>query len=269
MPGRLENKIAIITGSSSGIGRATALAFAREGATVVCSDIREEARDEQSENSQLTTVQELEKLGAKCAFVKCDTSQAKDVEALVKKAVEVYGRLDIMMNNAGIACEGGAPTAIWDYPEDWWDKTMAVNQKGVFLGTKYASLQMKDQEPHASGDRGWIINVASVLGLGGTPGSVGYVSSKHGVMGITRTAAWDCGKHRIHVNALCPGYTATSMTKVLLDNTDINARLSDMHPLKGLGNAEDLARAAVFLASEDASWVSGIALPVDGGYSCV
>ncbi|KAF2787354.1 putative short chain type dehydrogenase [Melanomma pulvis-pyrius CBS 109.77] len=266
MPGRLDSKVAIITGASSGIGRATALAFAREGATVICSDIRESARPDMAETSELTTVQELEKLGTKCAFVKCDTSQAQEVEALVKRAVELYGRLDIIFNNAGISYEAATPKPIWDYPEDWWDKTIAVNQKGVFLGTKYAALQMKSQTPHANGDRGWIINVASVLGLNGTPGSVGYVASKHGVMGITKTAAWDCGEHRIHVNAICPGCTSSFCLRV---RSDIHSRLESMHPFRGLGEAEDLARAAVFLASEDASWVSGIGLPVDGGYSCM
>ncbi|KAF2187953.1 short-chain dehydrogenase/reductase-like protein [Zopfia rhizophila CBS 207.26] len=269
MSGRLQNKVAIITGASSGIGRTTALAYAREGAIIVCSDIRQEARGEKPESSNLTTMQELQNLGAKSIFVKCDTSSAQEVEELVKKAVEEYGRVDVMVNNAGIAIEATDPRPVWDYPEENWDKTMAVNLKGVFLGCKYASRQMKSQEPHPNGDRGWIINLSSVLGLGGTPASAGYVSSKHGVMGLTKTVAWDCAEHRIHVNAICPGCTdtRTSMTKAAFDVSEVKSQLERQHPFRGLGEAEDIAKAAVFLASEECSWITGIGLPVDGGYS--
>lgn len=172
MAGRLTNKIAVITGSSSGIGRAIALAFAKEGAIPVCSDLHEGFRPElRTDDSDLTTVQEVEKLGKKAMFVKCDTSSATDVESLVKKTVEKYGRIDIMVNNAGIAVETGehGPRPIWDYEESAFQKTFDVNIKGVFLGMKYAAQQMKDQEPHANGDRGWIINLASVFGLVGGP----------------------------------------------------------------------------------------------------
>jgi NAD(P)-dependent dehydrogenase (short-subunit alcohol dehydrogenase family) len=174
MPGRLENKVAIITGSSSGIGRATALAFASEGASLVCSDIREEARTEYAtDDSTQTTVQEATSRGAKVIFVKCDTSSSSDVQALMQKAVEEFGRVDIMVNNAGISVEtsGHGPKPIWEYEEAAFEKTMDVNVKGVWLGTKYASKQMIAQEPGPSGDRGWIINLASVFGLGGGPGA--------------------------------------------------------------------------------------------------
>ncbi|KAF2109836.1 short-chain dehydrogenase/reductase-like protein [Lophiotrema nucula] len=264
--GRLANKVAIITGSASGIGRATALAYAREGARIVCSDIREEPRELRKESSDLTTMQELESIKADFIFQKADTTKSEDVEALVKKAVEKYGRLDIMVNNAGVAFDD---YPVWDFPEEFYDTTLAVNTKGVFLGTKYASKQMISQDPHPSGDRGWIINLSSVLGLNGTPGTVAYSASKHGVMGLTKAAAWDCAKFRIHVNAICPGYTATSMTSGIWDREERRAQLEKMHPFRGLGEAEDLARAAVFLASEDARWVTGVGLPVDGGYSCM
>ena len=174
MRGRLTSKVAVITGSSSGIGRATALAYAAEGASLVCSDLREEARTEyRTDSSTLTTVQEAEKLGAKAIYVKCDTTSSADVEALIQKAVQEFGRVDIMVNNAGIAVEsgehGGRP--VWEYEEAAFTKTLDVNVKGVFLGVKFASRQMKEQEPGPSGDRGWIINLASVFGLGGAPGS--------------------------------------------------------------------------------------------------
>lgn len=292
MPGRLANKVAVITGSSSGIGRAIALDFAAEGASLVLSDIREDFRAEyRTDNFDGTTLAEVQKLGAKAIYVKCDTTQSSEVEALIAKAVETYGRLDIMVNNAGIAVEASehGQRPIWDFDEKAFEKTIEVNVKGVFLGIKFASKQMKDQEPHANGDRGWIINLASVYGLGGGPGSckslpprltmlnanlqwvlASYISSKHAVMGLTKSAAWDCAPHRIHVNALCPGYTQTSFISSLLLTPEAKAnrdQIEAMHPFRGLGTPQDISRAAVFLASEEASWITGIGLPVDGGYS--
>jgi NAD(P)-dependent dehydrogenase (short-subunit alcohol dehydrogenase family) len=173
MPDRLTNKVAVITGSSSGIGRAIALAFASEGAHIVCSDIREDFRpDYRTDEDEGTTVQVAEKLGAKAIYQKCDTSSSVDVENLIKKAVETFGRVDIMVNNAGVSVEssGHGVKPVWDFEEDAFQKTLDINVKGVFLGTKYATKQMKDQEPHPSGDRGWVINLASIFGLGGGPG---------------------------------------------------------------------------------------------------
>lgn len=172
MPGRLTNKIAVITGSSSGIGRAIALAFASEGANIVCSDIREDFRPEyRTDELSGTTVQEVEKIGVRVTYQKCDTTSSSEVEALIAKAVETFGRVDIMVNNAGIAMETTehGPRPIWDFEESAFEKTMQVNIKGVFLGTKFATRQMKGQEPHPSGDRGWVINLASVYGLVGSP----------------------------------------------------------------------------------------------------
>lgn len=172
MPGRLANKIAIITGSSSGIGRATALAFASEGCTVLCSDLQETFRTEhRTDTSELTTVAAIQALGGTALYQKCDTTIASDVEALVARAVKEFGRLDIMVNNAGISLEGQAgPKPVWEYDEAWLQRSLDVNVRGVFLGIKAASKQMLGQEPGASGDRGWIINLASVFGLNGGPG---------------------------------------------------------------------------------------------------
>ena len=174
MPGRLHNKVAVITGSSSGIGRATALAFASEGAHLVCSDLIETFRPElRTDSSDATTVQAARELGAKAIFVRCDTTFSRDVENLIHAAVKEFGRVDIMVNNAGISVEGGSehgPRPVWEYDEQAFGKTMDVNVKGVFLGLKYATAQMIKQEPHANGDRGWIVNLASVFGLGGGPG---------------------------------------------------------------------------------------------------
>ncbi|KAH8723675.1 short-chain dehydrogenase/reductase-like protein [Phaeosphaeriaceae sp. PMI808] len=275
MPGRLTSKVAVITGASSGIGRAIALAFASEGAKVVCSDIREDFRPEyRTDDLSGTTVQEVEKFGVEAIYQKCDTSSSADVENLIKKAVEKFGRVDIMVNNAGIAVEVGehGSRPVWEFEEEAFDRTMAINVKGVFLGMKFATRQMKEQEPHANGDRGWIINLSSVLGLGASPGISAYVTSKHAVMGLTKSTALDCAPLRIHVNALCPGYTQTSFIhQILTDPTyqAVKTGVEEKHPFKGLGTPQDIARAAVFLASEDASWVTGIGLPVDGGYSTV
>ncbi|RMZ71839.1 short-chain alcohol dehydrogenase [Pyrenophora seminiperda CCB06] len=272
---RLHQKIAIITGSSSGIGRAIALAFASEGATIICSDLREAARPEPatSSTSTLTTTQELANLGAKSLFVKCDTTSSSDVQALIQRAVETFGRVDIMVNNAGISVEsewqGEKP--IWEYEEEALERTMQVNIKGVFLGTKWASKQMVLQDAGPGGDKGWIINLSSIFGLVGKSGLSGYSASKHAVMGITRSAALDCAPHNIHVNALCPGYTATALIAGVYapQAAEVRKQLDSRHPLKGMGTPQQVARAAVFLASEDAAWVTGVGLPVDGGYSCL
>lgn len=175
MPPRLQGKIAVITGSSSGIGRATALAFASEGASLICSDISSTPRQEYATDTcpQVTTVQAAQDLGAKALFVKCDTTSSSDVQALIHTAVQEYGRIDIMVNNAGISMEtgehGGRP--VWEYEEAAFERTMDVNVKGVFLGTKYASKQMVGQEPVVEGgDKGWIINLSSVYGMRGSNG---------------------------------------------------------------------------------------------------
>ncbi|CAN9192296.1 unnamed protein product [Alternaria alternata] len=272
MPGRLQNKIAVITGASSGIGRATALAFASEGASLVCSDLHETARQEYAtDTSPLTTVQAVQKLGAKAIFVKCNTTSSTEVEALIQATVKEYGRIDIMVNNAGIAMEAGehGSRPIWDYDGNAFDKTVDVNVKGVFWGTKYASKQMVGQEPGAGGDRGWIINLSSVYGMRGSIGISGYVTSKHAVLGLTKAAAQDCAPYRVHVNALCPGFTATAFISGLLtpEAAEQKKIVEQRHPFGGLGTPQDIAKAAVFLASDDAAWVTGIGLPVDGGFS--
>ncbi|KAI4687275.1 hypothetical protein J4E81_008123 [Alternaria sp. BMP 2799] len=275
MPPRLQNKIAVITGSSSGIGRATALAFASEGASLICSDITETPRQEYATDTSpsTTTVAAAHALGAKALFVKCDTTSSTDIQALIQTAVQEYGRIDIMVNNAGISVETGdhGSRPVWEYEEAAFERTVDVNIKGVFLGTKYASRQMVGQEPGERGDRGWIINLSSVYGLRGTSGISGYAASKHAVMGLTKSAALDCAPYRIHVNALCPGYTATAFISSLLtpEAADSKKEVETRHPFGGLGTPQDIARAAVFLASEDAAWVTGIGLPVDGGFSCM
>ncbi|KAG9382411.1 FabG Dehydrogenase [Pyrenophora tritici-repentis] len=183
-----------------------------------------------------------------------------------------------MVNNAGVGLEGEGEgeKPVWEYDEHVFERTMEVNIKGVFLGTKYASRQMVKQDPvgegeGGKGDKGWIINLSSIFGLVGKGGLAGYSASKHAVLGITKSAALDCAPHNIHVNALCPGYTATAITARVFEPqaAEVKKVVDSRHPLKGMGAPEDVARAAVFLASEDAAWVTGVGLPVDGGYSCV
>lgn len=249
MPGRLDNKIALVTGAGSGIGRATALVFAREGAKVVVSDIVVEGGQE--------TVQQIEAAGGESIFVKADVSQAADVETLIAKAVETYGRLDCAFNNAGI--EGGVKPTI-DCTEEEFDRTIAVNLTGVWLCMKYEIQQMLSQ------GGGTIVNTASAAGLVGFPGLPDYVASKHGVVGLTKTAALEYAKSGIRVNAVCPGVIQTPMV-------ERGAQLSpgfdelavSMEPVGRFGQPAEVGEAVVWLCSDAASFVTGIPMQVDGG----
>lgn len=268
-PGRLQDKVAIITGAASGIGRAMALAYGAEGAKVVCADVRESTKfNSSNDETRGTTQDRVIENGGEAIFVKVDVSSAADVSALVQAAVDKYGRLDIMCNNAGVAdmVPSGIPPPIWDVPLEVWERTQAINSTGVFLGIKYAAAQMIKQTPHSSGDRGWIINTASILGVVGAQGTSSYCASKGAVVNLSKAAALDCAPQRIHVNAIGPGYTESSMTSPLFEKAELRQKLLDKHPFRGLGRPEDIARVAVFLASEDAGWVTGVYLPVDGGY---
>ncbi|KAL3461834.1 hypothetical protein BJX64DRAFT_300002 [Aspergillus heterothallicus] len=259
----LTGKTAIVTGSSGGIGRAISLKLAGAGATVVCGDITETASGGDTVSTRDAIVQQ----GGRAEFVQVDVTDAAQVEGIVKFAVERFGRVDIMINNAGVATESRNPQPIWSFEQAAWDRDIAINSTGVFLGCKYAAAQMVNQEPLAGGDRGWILNLASVMGLHAAPGISGYVASKHAVMGITKAAALDCAGFRVHVNALCPGYTDTAFIAGL--TPEQRAVVERMHPFRGLGRAEDIANAALFLVSEENTWISGVGLAVDGGYTAI
>lgn len=245
----MDNKIALVTGAGSGIGRATALVFAREGAKVVVSDIVVEGGQE--------TVQQIEAAGGEAIFVKADVSQAADVETLVAKTVETYGRLDCAFNNAGI--EGSVKPTI-DCTEEEFDRTIAVNLTGVWLCMKYEIQQMLSQ------GGGTIVNTASAAGLVGFPGLPDYVASKHGVVGLTKTAALEYAKSGIRVNAVCPGVIQTPMV-------ERGAQLSpgfdelavSMEPVGRFGQPAEIGEAVVWLCSDAASFVTGIPMQVDGG----
>lgn len=252
--GLVSGKIALVTGSGAGIGRATAIRFAAEGAKVVVSDVNETGGAE--------TVELIRKDGGEAIFVKADISSAADVSALIAKTVETYGRLDCACNNAGI--EGKiAPLAEQDEAD--FDRVLTINAKGVFLCLKAELAQM------ASNGGGAIVNLASVAGLVGFPGLAPYVASKHAVNGLTKNAALEYGKHGIRVNSICPGGIDTRMLDSLAeqstDGAQTSAEMMDpMHPIGRIGRPEEVAELIVWLCSPRASFMTGANVPVDGGY---
>ncbi|HWK28058.1 MAG TPA: SDR family oxidoreductase [Solirubrobacter sp.] len=263
--GRLAGKIAVVTGSSSGNGRAIAVAFAREGASVVCSDIRREAREGGYEGDiQVPTDEVVAGFGVGAEYRDCDTTKADQVQALIDTAVESFGRVDIMVNNAGVFTE---LHTIVDETEAQWDFTMAVNAKGVFLGCKAAITQMLAQPDEGGESRGKVINIASIGGLVGLAAEPAYCASKGAVVNLTRQLAVDFAPERINVNAICPGFLATAMVRPFLDDPELNRTLHDNSPWPNLGTAEDVADMAVFLAGDESRWVSGANLTVDGAYT--
>jgi NAD(P)-dependent dehydrogenase (short-subunit alcohol dehydrogenase family) len=244
----LEDKIALVTGGGSGIGRAAAVAFAREGARVVVADV-----DGASANATAAL------LPADSLGVACDVSHSAEVESVVQRVVNQFGRLDCAFNNAGI--EGGPPgTRLHEYAEDVWDRVLDVDLKGVWLCMKYELAVMLAQ------GSGAIVNTSSIAGLVGG-GNTAYVASKHGVLGLTRRAALEYGRHGIRVNAVCPGSIRTPMLERLLQAVpEREARLTDEAALGRLGHPEEVAEAVVWLCSDSASFVTGHGLVIDGGY---
>ncbi|MGE0820505.1 MAG: SDR family oxidoreductase [Candidatus Binatia bacterium] len=250
MAGHLTGKVALVTGASSGIGRASALAFAREGAKVVVADLVVEGGEE--------TVTFIQNAGGDACFVKTDVSKAAEVEALVNAALKTYGRLDCAHNNAGIA---GRSASIIDTTEDNWDRIMAINLKGVWLCMKYEIPALLKQ------GGGAIVNTASDAGLIGVKRTGAYVASKHGVVGLTKTAALEYAKAGIRVNAVCPGPIDTPMLQAGATRfPQVIQKMIAAQPNQRLGKPEEIAEAAVWLCTEAASFVTGLAMPVDGGY---
>jgi len=262
--GRLTDKVAVVTGSSSGNGRAIALALAAEGAAVVCSDIRREAREGGYETDIDTATDDVIRAhGGKAEYVEADAADYAAVEGLVAAAVSSFGRLDVMVNNAGIFT--GLHTIV-DETEDEWDRTMAVNAKSVWLGCKFAIRQMLTQEP-VNGSRGRVVNIASIGGLVGLAAEPAYCAAKGAVVNLTRQLAVDFAPERINVNAVCPGFLATAMVRPFLDDPELNQVLHAKSPWPELGTAQDVAKATVFLATDDARWATGTLLTVDGGFT--
>ncbi len=243
----LQDKVAIITGAGSGIGRATALLFAREGAKVVVSDINVENGN--------NVVKEISGEGGDAIFVKADTSNPEDNKALVDGTLKKYGRLDIAVNNAGI---GGPLGVTGEYPLDGWQKVIDINLSGVFYGLRY-------QIPAMSKEGGSIVNVASILGNAGTKMSPAYVAAKHGVVGLTKAAALEYADKKIRINSIGPGYITTPLVMNTLDEAARNA-LIGLHPMGRLGKSEEIAELILWLGSDKASFVTGSYYAADGGY---
>jgi NAD(P)-dependent dehydrogenase (short-subunit alcohol dehydrogenase family) len=246
----LKGKVALVTGAGSGIGRASARIFAREGAKVVVADIVAEGGEE--------TVGMIKKAGGEAIFVRADVSKAAEVEAMVNQAVEAYGRLDCGFNNAGTE---GAIAQTADYTEENWERVIAINLKGVWLCMKHEIAHMLKQ------GGGAIVNTASALGLVGIENQPAYVASKHGVVGLTKTAALEYAKMGIRVNAMCPGAISTPMLdRALGPQPQLAEAVTNMEPVGRLGKPEEIAEAVVWLCSDAASFVTGHAMSVDGGW---
>lgn len=242
---KLENKVAIVTGAASGLGQATADLLVSEGAKVVYSDIYDNLKDLKLDNN-------------KALYVKCDVSKREEVASLIKATVERFGSLDIMINNAGVGTTG----SILDATDETWDKTIGVNLSGTFYGSQLAARVMKEK-----GIKGSIINLSSILGTVGLPGTVSYCASKGGVVQLTHAAALDLAAYGIRVNAIAPGFIATNMTKDMLTNEGFNKLVKSSTPLGYVGEAVDIAHAALYLASDDSKYVTGTIIHVDGGWT--
>ena len=246
----LDNKVALVTGGGSGIGLAIAKLYAKEGAKVLVSDIN-------VEHGQ-SAVDDIKSAGGEATFVKADTSDPEQVEALVKATVETYGRLDIACNNAGI---GGEANQTGDYTLDGWKKVTGINLDGVFYGCKYELTQMEQN------GGGVIVNIASIHGTVAAPLSSAYTSTKHAVVGLTKNIGAEYGQKNIRCNAVGPGYIDTPLLNQL-DKAQKDALIAK-HPMGRLGTSEEVAELVLFLSSEKSSFMTGGYYLVDGGYTAV
>lgn len=250
----MKSKVALITGASSGIGRATALAFAAKGAKVVLAARREEELD--------SLVSEIEAGGGRAAAIKTDVSRAEDVERMVAHAIDTYGRLDYAVNNAGIE---GAIANIVDLTEDDWDRVLDINLKGNYLCLRYEARAMLD-----GGHGGSIVNVGSVNSFLGFPSGAAYVASKHGQIGLTTSASAELAPHGIRVNIVCPGFVDTPMHHrirgIIGDEIFDHAMVPQVH-VRRVGRPEEIAASILFLCSDEASYITGTTLTPDGGFT--
>jgi len=243
----MKNKTVIITGAASGIGKATAELFARQGASVVLSDIQE------AEGK--ATTESIIAAGGKASFFKTDVAKAEEMEALVAFAVKTYGKLDVAINNAGI---GGELNPVADMSIEGWQKVIGINLNSLFYGMKY---QIQAMLKNGSGS---IVNISSILGSVGFAGSAGYAAAKHGVIGLTQTAALEYSAQGIRVNAVGPGFIETPLLNAL--DAEMKKQLVALHPIGRLGQSEEVAELIYWLSSDKSSFVTGSYYPVDGGY---
>ncbi|MBW4444771.1 MAG: SDR family oxidoreductase [Plectolyngbya sp. WJT66-NPBG17] len=248
--GSYKGKVAFVTGAASGIGRATALAFAREGASVSVADVSEPGKQE--------TARMIEDLGGQAIAVRCDVTRAEDVKAALDKTVEAFGRLDFAFNNAGIEPKQAAPTA--EYEEEEWNRIIDIDLRGVFLCMKHEIPLILKQ------GRGAIVNTSSGAGIIGIKSSPAYTAAKHGVIGLTKAAALDYASQDIRVNAVCPGYIDTPMMGRFTGGTDEGrAKVFAEEPVGRMGKPEEIAEAVLWLCSDAAAFVVGHAMVIDGG----
>jgi len=243
-----ENKVAIVTGGSFGIGKAAAIAFAKRGAKVIIADWVEDNE----------TINIIKSSGGDAIFVKCDVSNDASVKAMVEKTIVQYGRLDYAFNNAGVE---GLSAPVHECTNENWERTIAVNLKGVWLCMKYEIRMMLQQ------GKGAIVNNASIAGLVGFPNIPAYVASKHGIIGLTKNAALEYAKLGIRANAVCPGVIKTPMIDRFTGKSkEVEKQFETMEPVGRLGQPEEVAEAVVWLCSEASSFITGDAIPVDGGW---
>ena len=255
---RLKDKAALVTGAGSGIGRAAAALFASEGARVACADLSLARAEE--------TAGEIERAGGRAVTLSGDVSVAEDAAGMVDGAVDALGRLDIVVNSAGVTARNALPQG--SDADDVWDRVIEVNLKGTYLVSRCAVAHMQRW------GGGSIVNLASTMGMVGYPPGLGgalnpYPPSKGGVIQLTRNMAVDLARDGIRVNCLCPGFVETDLTKSLTDDPPTLEMLESRHPLGRLGRPDEVANAALYLASDEASYVTGAALTVDGGYTAV
>jgi NAD(P)-dependent dehydrogenase (short-subunit alcohol dehydrogenase family) len=248
---KLENKTVFVTGGLSGIGKACAVAAAVEGANVVVADIKSVDFD--------IAMKEIKAENEKAIFVECDVASMEQVASAIATAVATFGSVDVALNDAGIA---GEPYRVGDITEEGWNAVIHVNLTGVFNCMKHELIQMSSQKS------GVIVNMSSILGKVGSAFSGGYVAAKHGILGLTQTAALEYAHEGIRVNAICPGFVNTPLlTKGgVNDNEKVKQQIIDLHPMKRLGKSEEVAKGFIFLACDDSSFVTGTALDIDGGY---
>ena len=247
-----KGKVAVVTGAGSGIGRACALAFAEQGAKVVVADIAVAGGEE--------TVRMIKAANGEAVFILCDVAKSVDVNALMAMTLKAYGRLDYACNNAGI---GGPPVISGDYSEEDWRAVIDVNLTGAWLCMKYELPIMVKQ------GKGAIVNMSSILGKVGFATAPAYVAAKHGLIGLTQTAALEYATQNIRINAVCPGFVYTPLLEKagMQIGSEMHTVISNLHPMKRMGTSEEIAGAVIWLCSDAASFVTGHSLMVDGGYT--
>ncbi len=252
MSKKLDGKVAIITGAASGIGKATAMLFASEGAKVVIADLSADAGE--------AVAAEIRDAGGDAIAVKTDVGNEEEVKAMVATTIGKYGRLDIAFNNAGIA---GQAAHVADYDPASWDQVIGINLTGVFLCMKHELTPMLEQ------GNGSIINCSSILGTVGFAGSAAYVAAKHGVLGLTKSAALEYAEQGIRVNAICPGFVATALIDQAdeASEADLKGYFASLAPQNRMGTSEEIAEAVLYLASDAAGFTTGMSMLVDGGYT--